>query len=231
MKPQFLLVVACTAVPLSLLAQAPAASPAAESQKRPPPVALEGKPTDAKTNAPSEVDPAVVEVMRKAFAAQRAKGTFRARMESASVAGMALPAVEMEFVFPNRMRMKMTGGVEVVGVGDTTMVKMGEGWMPAPAAMKSAGSNFGDPKKVDDMLSSATVAKSLGPTKIDGVSVDAYQFNSKPKEGESKSKVFILPASNLIHRIETEAEVMGKTATTTLDYYDYGAPILIELPK
>jgi hypothetical protein len=122
-------------------------------------------------------------------------------------------------------------GVEVVGVGDKTMVKMGEGWLPAPAAMKSPGASFGDPKKVEEMLTGAVVAKSLGPTKIDGVEVESYQLNTNTKEGLSKSKIYLTPADSLIRRIETEANVMGKDATSTLDYYDYGAPIRIELPK
>ncbi len=220
MRSRYPLLLATLVAPLSLYAQAPAA-PAAANPAQPPAAAA-----DAKT----DVDPAVIETMRKAFAAQRAKGSFRARMESTGLGGMAIPAVEMEFVFPDRMKMKMTG-VEVVSIGEKTMVKMGEGWTPAPASMKGAGSNFGDPKKVDEMMTGAVVAKNLGPTKIDGVAVDSYQLNTKTKEGTSKSKIYLIPASGLIQRIETEAEVMGQNATSKLDYYDYGAKIQIDLPK
>jgi hypothetical protein len=97
--------------------------------------------------------------------------------------------------------------------------------------MKGAGSNFGDPKKIDEMLAGVIVAKSLGPTKIDGVAVDAFQLNTRTKDGLSKSKIYILPATSLIQRMETEAEVMGQNATSKLDYYDYGATIRIDLPK
>ncbi len=227
MKPRLrLLFAACLAAPLPLLAQAPAAPPPAAATP-PPAAAVEGKPA-AETKA--DVDPAAVDAVRKAFAAQRAKGSFRTRMESTGLGGAAIPVVEMEFVFPNRMRMKMAE-VEVVSVGDKTMMKMGEGWLPAPAAMKGAGSSFGDEKKVEEMLAGVVLAKSLGPTKIDGIAVDAYQLNARTKEGLSKSKIYLLPGSSLIQRMETEAEVMGQNATSRLDYYDYGAAIRIELPK
>jgi hypothetical protein len=230
MKFQFALLSACLAAPLALFAQAPAAPAAprvADPAKSPPATTAASKPVVVDK---TEVDPAVIETMRKAFAAQRAKGSFRARMDAGTLGGGDIPTVEMEFVFPDRMKMKMAD-VEVVGVGDKTMMKMGEGWLPAPAAMKSPGSNFGDPKRVDEMLTGAVVAKSLGPTKIDGLAVESYQLNTNTKEGLSKSKIYLTPADSLIRRIETEANVMGKDATSTLDYYDYGAPIRIELPN
>ena len=213
MKLKLYLLAGCLMAPLSLFAQN-----AAE-----PPKAAPGAATKA------DVDPAVIDTMRKSFAAQRAKGSFRARIESTGL-GAAVPAVDMEFVFPDRMRMKMSG-VEVVGVGEKTMVKMGEGWNPAPSSLKSAGSDFGDPKKVEEMLATAVAAKSLGPAKVDGIPVDSYQLNTKNKEGISRSKIYIIPATGLIQRIETEAEMGGQKATSRMDYFDYGAPIKIELPK
>jgi hypothetical protein len=227
MKSRLALLAACVAAPLSLFAQAPAAPPAADPAKSPPTTTAESKPV---ADAKIDVDPAVIDALRKAFAAQRAKGSFRARMDAGTLGGGDIPPIDMEFVFPDRMRMKMTG-VEVVGVGDKTMVKMGEGWLPAPAAVKSPASSFGDPKRVDEMLTGAVLAKNLGPTKIDGVAVEAYQLDTNTKEGLSKSKIYLTPADSLIRRIETEANVMGKDATSRLDYFDYGAPIRIELPK
>jgi hypothetical protein len=121
MRIRFHLAAVCLVAPLSLFAQTPAAPPPADAARAPASAAAESKPND---DAKADIDPAVVEAIRKAFAAQRAKGSFRAHMESTGLGGASIPTVEMEFVFPDRMKMKMAD-VEVVGVGDKTMMKMG----------------------------------------------------------------------------------------------------------
>ena len=207
------------AAPAALLAQAPAApAPAAKAVQ------------EMNATFPAEIDPVVIEVLRKAFAAQRAKGSFRATMESAGLGGAAIPTMEMEFVFPDRMRMK-TSGMEIIGVGGQTMMRMGDSWMQAPVEVSKAAGSCGDPKKVEEMLGNTTAARSLGQVKIGEKLLDSYEVQVKTKGATSKSKFYISPDDNLIRRVETQAEVQGKPTTSTLTYADYGAPIRIELPK
>ena len=208
--------------PLGLLAQGPAAPPAAA---KPGAAAY-----PAKAAAAANVDPAVIEILRKSFEAQRAKGTFRARMESTGPGGVVMPSAKLEFVFPNRLHMNLSG-LEVVGVGDKIMIKVGDAWMPAPANMKQPTGEFSDPKKVDELLGKATYAKSLGQTKIGELVVDSYELHTKTKDIATQSKFYISPAENLVQRVETQSDVKGKQMTSTLTYFDYGAPIQIELPK
>jgi hypothetical protein len=229
MKFRFSLCAALAAGPVALFAQAPPAPPTL-IPPTPAPPALENKAADPAKAGAGDVDPAVIETLRKAFATQRTKGTFRARMESTGLGAEAMPTVEIEFVFPDSIRMKMAG-VEVVGVGEKTMMRIGEGWMPAPASLSSVSAHLGDQRKVDEMLANTFYAKRLGPSKIAGAAVDVYETHTNSKEGLSNSKIYLTPNDLLIQRIETEAEIMGKPATSTLDFFDYGDRILIELPK
>lgn len=224
MKFLLLLFASLAAASGALFAQAPAA-PA-------PAVAPATEKADPELNAtfPAEVDPTVIETLRKSFAAQRAKGSFRATMATEAAGEGAVPPMEMEFVFPDRMRMKMSG-MEIIGVGGKTMMRMGEAWMSAPAEVSKASGSFGDPKKVEEMLGNTMYAKTLGQAKIDGKVLDAYEVHIKTKGAISKSKFYLSPDDNLIRRVETQAEVLGKPMTSTLSYSDYGASIKIELPK
>ena len=222
---------ALLAAPVALFGQAPATvAPTI------PPAIATPVPATAKAGpepgaaSPADIDPAVIEILRKSFGAQRAKGSFRATMSSAGLGDGTIPPMEMEFVFPDRMRMKMTG-MEIIGVGSKTMMRMGDSWLPAPAEVSKAAGSFGDPKKIEEMLSNTTYAKSVGPAKVDEIAVDAYEVRIKTKGAISKSKFFISPSDNLIRRVETQADIQGKSMTSTLDYSDYGAPIRIELPK
>lgn len=226
MKFQLPLFAVLLVAPGALFAQAPAA-PAPTA----PPAAAGSKPEpELNATLPAEIDPVVIAVLRQAFAAQRTKGSFRATMESAGQGGGAIPSMEMEFVFPDRMRMKMSG-MEIVGVGGKTMMRMGDSWMPAPAEVSKASGSFGDPKKVEEMLGNTTYAKSLGQTKIDEKLLDSYEVHVKTKGAISKLKFYISPGDSLIRRVETQADLLGKPTTSTLNYSDYGVPIRIELPK
>src|SRR5450432_1794246 len=168
-------------VPGAIFAQAPAAPAPA------PTVAPTSGKAEPELNAtfPAEIDPTVIETLRKSFAAQRAKGSFRATMETAGLGDGTVPPMQMEFVFPDRMRMKMSG-MEIIAVGGKSMMRMGEAWLPAPAEVSKASGSFGDPKKVEEMLGNTTYAKSLGQTKVDGKMMDSYEVHIRTKGVDSK---------------------------------------------
>ncbi len=178
------------------------------------------------------IDPAVIDILRKAFAAQKAKGSFRAKLEIPNAPGGGTATMEIEFVFPDRMRMNLSG-VEVISVGDRAFMRLGDKWMPAPPQVTKAGGSFGDPKMVEEMIRNCTGARVLGPETVNGIPMETYEFLAKTKEGTSKSKFYITPGDSLPRRIDIEGTVVAKDGQvrTRLDYSDYGAPISIEPPK
>jgi len=188
-------------------------------------------PTPAKPGAPaaSEVDPAVIEVLRKSTAAQLARKSFRALMDN-SIGGYVLPSLQVEVVYPDRIRVKRSG-FEVVSVGGKAMMKQGDKWSPAPEGVTNFIGAFGDSKNDEKMYAQAVYAKSLGQTKIDDRVVNIYELHSKGKAGLIKTKIFISPDDGLVRRVETKGEIKGKEAIFNAMLGDFGVPIAIELPK
>jgi hypothetical protein len=179
--------------------------------------------------AASDVDSAVIEVLRKSTAAQLARKSFRALMDN-SIGGYVLPSLQVEVVYPDRIRVKRSG-LEVVSVGGKTMMKQGDKWSPAPEGVSNFIGSFGDSKNDEKMYAQAVFAKSLGQTKIDERIVNIYELHSKTKTGLIKSKIFISPDDGLVRRTETRGEIKGKEAIFNAMLGDYGVPIAIELPK
>ncbi|OAI42316.1 hypothetical protein AYO41_04495 [Verrucomicrobia bacterium SCGC AG-212-E04] len=229
-----LVVACCLATPGALFGQAPAAPAPAASPAKTGSSPAKGKAKQAtpEPNAtfPAEIDAGVIEILRKAHAAQRAKGSFRAQIESSAPGGAVLPSMVMEVVIPDRVRLKRSG-VEIIAVGSKAMVRKGDVWEPAPPEIAKAFGSFDDPKAVEEMLGKSIFAKSLGQARLEQTVVDSYELHFKTKTGVTKSKFFITPDDNLIRRLESKTEVGGKTASATLVFADYGAPIQIELPK
>ncbi len=198
--------------------------------EEPAPAPTEPKATTPAPDAKATIDPKAIEVLRKSFAAQQAKGTFRARMEIPDNASGAQGQMQMEFIFPDRMRMTLAG-TEMVGVGEKAFIRIGDKWMTAPAQMNKAVGSFSDPKKLDEMVQNCVSARVLGPEKLKDLAVETYEFVNKTKEGTSKSKFYLTPNDLLPRRIDIEADIMGRRVTTKLEYYDYGAPMTIEVPQ
>jgi hypothetical protein len=221
-----LFAVALLLAPGVFFAQAPQTAPSPPAKTGATSAKEKAKPANASSAA--EVDPAVIDSLRKAFAAQRAKGSFRALLDS-SVGGNVMPSLEVEVVFPSRVRIKRSG-MEIVFVGGRAMVRKGEAWTLASAEVTKFFSALVDPQDDEKMLKTATYARSLGQTKIDDRSLACYEVHNKAKGGLSKTKVFISLDDSLIRRSETKAEVQGKALISTMMIGDYGIPIQIELP-
>jgi hypothetical protein len=183
----------------------------------------------AKTAAVSEIDPAVITALRTAFAAQRAKGSYRALMDN-SLGGIVLPSLEVEAVYPNRIRLKRSG-MEIVFVNGKGMLRMGDKWERAPPSLAKSLGAIDDPQEDEKMLGTAILAKALGQTKVDDRTLDCYEVHTKGKNGVAKAKFFISLDDNLIRRVETRSEIQGKPLLSKMMVGDYGIPIQIELPK
>jgi hypothetical protein len=225
MKIRPLLVAALLVAPGVLFAQAPPVAPAQAS----PASAKEKAKSDAKAPSAAEVDSAVIEVLRKSFAAQRAKGSYRALMDN-SLGGNVLPSLELEAVYPNRIRLKRSG-MEIIFVDGHGMVRKGDKWSAAPASLAKSLGAIDDPQEDEKLLGTAIFAKSLGATKIDDRILAGYEVHTKGKNGVTKSKFFISLDDSLIRCVETKSEFQGQPLFSKMMVGDYGIPIQIELPK
>jgi hypothetical protein len=90
-----------------------------------------------------------------------------------------------------------------------------------------------DPKMIEQIRQSAEV-QSVGPDTLDGMPMTVYQYTLRNAMGldmTSHSKAWIAAADSLPRRIETEAEIKGKTTKVTITYFDYNADIKVEPPK
>ncbi len=204
------------------------AVPAATFAQSPPAATAKAK-TDAKPAASADVDPAVIGALRASFAAQRAKGSYRALMDN-SVGGNVLPTLEVEAVYPSRIRMKRSG-MEIVFVDGHGMVRRGDKWTAAPAELAKSLGAIDDPKEDEKLLSDAILAKALGQTKIDDRVLACYEVHTKGKNGVAKAKFYISLDDSLIRRVETKSEYKGQPVYSKSVVGDYGTPIQIELPK
>ncbi|MBS0659911.1 MAG: hypothetical protein JSR82_16855 [Verrucomicrobia bacterium] len=208
-------------LPLRAQEAAPAASPA-------PTTVAPAAPAEAKEDVTPTLEPRALEAVRKGFVAQQEKKTFRIKMKINSPAGSG-GDMEMEVVFPDRVRMK-GAGIDLVMVGEKAMVKMGEKWIPAPPEFAKAGANAADPKLVEQLIKNCRSARYLGSEKVNGEACEVFEYVVKRKDGTSKNKFFFGPDS-LPRRLEVEAEIKkGVAVKSIMDYSDYGAPLSIELP-
>lgn len=225
-RPLFL--AAVLVAPGLLFSQAPQtmSSPPAQAGAKP---AKETGKRDGKTPSSVDVDSAATAALRTAFAAQRTKGSYRALLDT-SLGGNVLPSLEVEAVYPDRIRLKRSG-LEIIFVAGKGMLRRGDNWTPAPATLAKSLGAIDDPQEDEKLLGNAVYAKSLGQTKMDDRLVAGYEIHRKGKNGLTKSKFFISMDDSLIRRIETRAEIQGRPLISTSRVGDYGIPIQIELPK
>lgn len=192
------------------------------------------KPAGSPAPAPAEgaaaaVDPKAIEALRRAFDAQQAKGTHRVKVLAAQGREALAPAAEVDFVFPDRIRLR-SQGMEMVSIGNSAWVKIGEKWQPAPEA-RAVARNFSDPARREEMIRNCISARALGPSTLHGEAVEGYEFRHRTKKTTSRSVFYVTPADGLPRKIEIEAETKGTPVRSVMEYSDYGAAIAIEAPK
>ncbi len=210
---------------LSLALAIAALAPLARGQEKPASPA----PTPAE-GAAAAIDPRAIEALRRAFDAQQAKGTHRVKVLAAQGRDALAPAAEIDFVFPDRIRLR-SQGAEVISIGNGAWMKMGEKWLPAPPEVRSAARNFGDPARREEMIRNCIAARVLGPSTLNGEAVETYEFRHQTKKAVSRSVFYVTPADGLPRKIEIEAETKGTPVRSVMEYSDYGTTITIEAPK
>ena len=183
-----------------------------------------------KTSAAPEIDPRVIAALRTAFAAQRTKGSDRALLDP-SIGGNVLPFLELEAVYPSRIRLKRSG-METIFVDGKGMVRRGDKWTAAPSALAKSLGAIDDSQEDEKLLENTTYAKNLGQTKVDD-RVPSRPPTKTIRRGKSdrRKRSFISLDDGLIRRIDSQGEVQGRALIPPMMVGDCGSPIQIELPK
>ena len=187
------------------------------------------------------------EALKKAFTAQLAARSFRARMEY-SVASIPTHN-DLEFVAPDRYHVSVFGpqvqgrsmGQEIIIVGKDTFRRIsGVPWQKSTnAGAGTLATTIGEIAgqfRTEDMAQRMLKYDDIqffGPDVLDGQPVMVYQFKLKETKGPIPGKIWISTADNLPRKIEHEASSQtnpDKKMKLTTTYYDYNANINIEPP-
>ena len=189
----------------------------------------------ANANAPSGAggtdSAAATDALTKSINAQMSARSFRARMD-ANTDGQEV-ARTIEYVAPDRFH--MTGeDNEMIVIGSNAWTRRNGGaWQKLPIDTGQIIASVRDPKMIEQIRQNAEV-KLIGPDTLDGMPTTVYQYTLRNVMGTdmtSHSKTWIANADSLPRRVETEADIKGKTSKATITYFDYNADIKIEPPK
>lgn len=173
--------------------------------------------------APSGDPGADINRMADAFLAQK---SFRAKMVGSGQTPMNM---ELDFVAPDRFRIKNSQGPESVIIGRDVYIQLGDGWVKSPPKLNSP---ILDIRKTWDEQGRKWISdvKLSGEDLVNNKPVYLYTYFNKGLEGvgANDSKIWISKADGLPVRIEANYK-SGPLRSMTIDY-DYGANISIEPP-
>jgi outer membrane lipoprotein-sorting protein len=135
--------------------------------------------------------------------------------------------MEMDFVAPDRYRMKMPMGTQYV-IGDTMYMTMNGRTMKTPLPKGQLG-EYRDPAKFAEHKATMTV-EDLGSEAVDGQAATKYLVrNTQPKAGESTMWV---GADGYPLKIEVSGDAGGQVTRTTIRYSRFNDPtIKVEPPQ
>ena len=184
------------------------------------------------TSSPASApDAQALEGLTQAINAQLNARSFRARLDSTF--NDQEMARTIEYVAPDRFRMAGESD-ETVIIGSKAWARQnGSAWHELPIDASRMIASVRDPKIIDEIRKSAEV-KLVGADTLDGKPMTVYQYtirNMMGTEMTSHAKAWVAVADSLPRRIETEAEIKGKTSKATITYFDYNADIKIDPPK
>ncbi len=151
-----------------------------------------------------------------------------ARVKSYRAKGtMGAGSMTMEYVNPNRFHITMGAGdegFESIQVGSEIRVRIGNGqWMCNPGGQPANVPNL----KPEQMKGEVSATK--GPVvPVDGVQSQSYKYTWKSEYISSNFALFVALNTGLPKRMQVLDD--KGAAQSTFDYFDYDAPITIELP-
>ncbi|MEO6102131.1 MAG: hypothetical protein ABIP44_00655 [Pseudoxanthomonas sp.] len=155
--------------------------------------------------------------------------TFHAVMDMQGARGMS---IEMDFVAPDRYRMKMPMGTQVI-IGDTMYMQVEGRSMKMPLP-KDTLSQWRDPMKIEESKAGMSV-ESLGSDSVDGKPAKKYlvtHTGPKPGQPQSSEFTFWIGDDGLPLQLVSEGEAQGKPYSMTLRYSRFNDPsISIAAPQ
>lgn len=173
--------------------------------------------------APSSDAKADVEKLSDRFMTVK---SFRATM---SAEGETPMETDLEFVAPDRYRIKTGNLMEVIIIGKTTYMKMGDKWQRMPGELDSAIGDMRSTFNKEGMKWISDV-KYTGDDTVDGKAAYVYTYHAKgpDKIGENESKLWIAKSDGL--PIKVEAVYKSGPMKSMKVEYDYETPVSIEPP-
>jgi hypothetical protein len=211
----------CAALLLGLPACKPS-PPAAEATPSQAPVGVAADKATAAAVIPAG-DPRdeVVAAMRKFMAVR----SFHANMRTD---GDARGASEMEFVAPDRFRMRMPGMPEQLVIGNTMHMAVDGRRMQVPLPAGSAA-KWRNPANFSETEATIT-ADSLGTDTVDGQLARKYLV--RQQQPEPLETTLWIGGDGLPLQLQASGNANGKPFLTTIRYSRYNDPTLrIEAPK
>lgn len=155
--------------------------------------------------------------------------SFHAVMDMQGAQSMA---IEMDFVAPDRYRMKMPMGTQVI-IGDTMHMQVEGRSMKMPLP-KGTLSQWRDPLRIEENKAEMNV-ESLGSDSIDGQPAKKYLVrHTEPKASQPQSNEFTfwIGGDGLPLQLVSQGDAQGKPYSMTLRYSRFDDPsIVIDAPQ
>lgn len=176
------------------------------------------------TTAATRDDPAAdINAMADRFLAQR---SFRAKMTGKGGKDFR---TDLEFVAPDRFRMKTGPGLETVIIGKDVYLSMGDSWQKMPGSL---GNSVPDLRAAFDKEGRKWFSdvRFIGEDTVDGVPALVYQYKNRGagNAGENDSKIWISKTDGL--PLKLEATYKSGDLRSMLIEYEYDPTITIKPP-
>ena len=173
--------------------------------------------------APSSDPKSDIEKMAERFLSV---GSFRATMNGDGKMPMKN---DLEFVPPDRYRIKTGNGMEMIIIGKTSYMKLGDQWQKMPMPLDSTISDMRSAFNKEGMKWFSDV-KHEGDDSVNGKEAYVYTYHGKGPDnvGESDSKLWVAKSDGLPLKIEAKYR-SGNLKSMTIEY-DYDTPVTIEPP-
>ncbi len=152
--------------------------------------------------------------------------SFRAKMHGE---GQTPMRTELEYVAPDRYRMKTGNGVDVVIIGRTTYMKVGAKWqkmnLPLDGAIDQMRTAFNK-----DAMKWVSDVRYTGDDSVNGKAAYVYTFHGKGPNnvGDNDSKLWVAKSDGRPVKVEAVYK-SGALRSMTIEY-DYDTPVSIEAP-
>jgi outer membrane lipoprotein-sorting protein len=136
---------------------------------------------------------------------------------------------EMEYVAPDRYRVSTGNAMNVVIIGRTTYMKIGDRWQKMDLPLENAISEMRTAFNKEAMKWVSDV-KYTGDDTVNGKAAYVYQYHGKGPENvsEHESKLWIAKSNGLPIKVEATYK-SGNLKSMTIEY-DYDTPVSIEPP-